>query len=1052
MAGIEGIVMGAEIIHQGGGRELFNLEELLDWHEFEEIFRDENLSTFFSQQAVLRGQQRTSCIGPSFRSAETAKKVGRIILDLLSIIGIFIANLGTAGMFSFIGSLIQYSKIKKVEASQGISKSLSVDKSWQYAWVEPLFKKTEKDADTIEGGFLQTEVAKDGDGHIIFDGRVPRQIPLTPEAAILFDKRELPDLVEAVFDWAFDDLSRDPKNGVIFNDSRQILHAAGKAFEGEFKDNRHALHNWMVYFLMKSAGLEVSCDRTVYRVVFNQDLKIQSSEACHVKDKNGDKIVTFYRNEDAWTPKLESAVSDGIDPISIKWILEKIKEAPDLLGHLEVLLLQALIPNNDPSLKAAQQLLLEKSEASRLVNAALVLIDDMSLVLEENFQEIIRSKWRERATGRDPSVTPAPPKRVAITKPKRYAFKKRKALIWQRVKRVAFTILAMTGVLFANILTLGLFTLGTACYQHYRLKKLEKEMAGAASISSRKPTARADEGVWLERVYRKQSSDNTTIPVESEKLQKLLESNLEEFQEMAPLLESAFNASYHQLRKMSDDSTWDLIFNDSSKIYQEYAQVAGMHTPKYQANMNALYNWMALSLVELAGMEKDCDGVPYLYFNDHLKVRYSQPCRIPTREGSEITFFLYKDGWTPEEGGEDIVRNGIDPVAVKWIVERLKRDPQAYDALKVLFLDALIEDGTQMLQEAKEYAAQEGEMAGLIRCAYELISNIGLSLGKKYQPLFYERWETLAVDEGIEPLYKESAFNLDALSAERDWFPSGCVTSDLQIETFKTKTLLQPVWKNLESVRLKSAGRDVQVAGALSIDPNEALNVLSKQYFWIHAGINLQGCLLSALAVHLFQGGNGFNPQLIKNAMAYYLDQRGADFVAEIDQATKLNNRKTGYPGWTIEEYQNWLLSGKSPENKESRSHYDMGDLEIELFCKTFGIKVQVFEAGRPCRIEEGMLLPTRSYGPTTFEKLTLLNVPNFSFYALMPKLREPKDGDDEEMREALRHNRDFWSANNGTEYGSQIKAVPRPQPKPQPIDRGFVAQVLRNVTANSNP
>lgn len=952
---------------------------------------------------------------PSWQNTSSFK----VSMKALSIISTCIFAVVTLGTFTLIGSILQYRRIRRMEPPQ--------KKCRQHLWAKPLIEQTNGDPDNIEGEYLKTEWARGPDGRMIIDRRRPVKIAKTPAAAVFLDKKTMPDLLEAVFEWAFDDLSKKAKYPAVLNASAAILKRDPKQrTKMLYESNMDALYHWMILFMIKHGGIETSCDRSSRSLVLNENLKIAPSEPCYVRAENSQETLTLYLNEDDWTPRKKSGVVDGVDPVSLKWIERRLASQPKLYSHFEILLLEGLIPDDNPRLRQAKEFLRRNNSSTELVRRGIALVRNMTKIMKVNFAQVLTSCWRTKANSSDVNLQPIAPKEIHYPNfTARFVWTKKTGEM-EKALLVARQILAFIGYALANVLTFGMLSFAVTVYQHEKLNKL-------VSARHRNRTHRPEQNqdIWLKPPYEKQNSDPENIPLDVEKLSGIIApKETGQIKNIETLISSSFDYVFRDLLSMSKSKVWNVHFNRSSKIFNDTIQIAGTHRLKYQDNINSVYNLMVFNLIEAGGLkqiQKECR----VYFNNQLHVGYSKPCRVPAKEeGAQVTFFLNKDPWTPSPKDNPEGLNGIDPVGVKWLIERLKDDERMLDYLKILLLNGLIPDDAESLVEAKYAIADQAEKGNLVKQAYEQISTIALVLAKKYSRVLLDRWDELADDDECDPpLEKESVFMLDPNGVEQEWMPPAYLSNELLLEeVIKTKSLISPIWKNIDHLKINPENVDEEQR-VLPSNRHQAFDLIQSQYFWIHAGIRTHGCLMSALTTHIYQGSDAgnhnFNPSAIKAAMAEYLVQKPDDFKAEIEQSTSSEYQ----PGWNVDEYRNWLLTGRSPWNKKARENQFMGDLEMELFSRTFHIQLTVFEMGKPYLIEEGRMVPTRTYGPNTTEKFVLLNDPGFTFYALMPKCRGVETGDDEEVREALRHNSEFWGINNGTEYGRQIRAVPRARP-----------------------
>lgn len=958
----------------------------------------------------------------SVRRSLQNSPVVKVIIKLFTLVSTFIFAVATLGTFTLAGSFILHRRIRKLQPQQ------EAVVQQKYVWVKPLIQQTEKDLDNIEGEYLKTEEVRDEQGRRILERGRPKKAATTEAARVLFDKKTMVDVVGAVFDWAFKDLMENPKYETVLNESASIfLTISDRNPERYYQSNMDALSHWMILFLIKNGGLETSCDKTLRWLVLNENLRIAPSGACHVLASDGLTRQMFYQFEDAWTPSEDSDVSEGIDPITLKWIIERLSGDRRAFSYLEALLLDALIPEDNAVLRKAKQFIDRNTPSARLVKRALALVNQMTKVLKTNFAEILERKWREKAVSRDGHLLPAPPKQVRYPKFTTKFPWLEKPSVLKKLGRIALEALKVLGFILGNLLSLGMLSFATTVYLHEKLNKLQVQ--NNRNNLPRRPMQQKE--MWIKSPYEKRADDPDEIPVKVERLNQMTSpKEISQVDKMDEIISFSFDDAFETLFEISQEKVWDVHFNRSSKIFNETVQVAGTHSYKYQDNMNSLYRFMVFNLIEAGGLTFE-EGGHRVSFNDHLSVGYSFPCRVPSRDGqSQVTFFLNRDDWTPSQNDNIDCLNGVDPVSVKWILERLKTDETALNHLKVLLLNGLIPNESDHLIQAKYYLVDGGEKGELVKAAYDQISTIALVIAKKFSTEILDRWDALANDDSCDPLEKEGDFVLDPNGIEQEWMPPAYLPNDFLVEEIiKTKSLIGPIWKNIDDLKMEVFDDDETDNRNLPENRVEALGLLSKQYYWIHAGIQAHGCLMSALTTHLHQGSDSsnhnFDPAAIKYAMAEYLNQQPNDFRAEIAQSTSSRLEE----GWSVEEYRNWLLTGESPRNKRPRNNQDMGDLEMELFSRTFHIQLAVFEMGRPYLSIDGRMVPGRTFGPNTTEKFVLLNAPGFTFYALMPKCRSVHGRDTEDVKESLRHIRDFWGGNNGKEYGERIQAAPRAQP-----------------------
>jgi len=727
-----------------------------------------------------------------------ALKARKIALKVLNYVGLIIANVLTFGTLSLVCSILKYKKIKKLEAQLPSNKPSRVPgDTLPYRWVEPIYQKGAHDKDSIEGEFRNLTQAR---------------VPASKVAEILHGKGTIEALIEETFDWAAENLG--------INETVNTAH-------------KEALHHWMIYLLVQNAGLGVACDQVTRSVVFNESLSCGPSEACHVFGDDGKIKHTFYRNIDEWTPKADSQVIEGVDPVSLKWVLEKIKGNPVALGHLRALLLQVIHPANDLNVEAAHRFISNKTEASRLVHTAYILIHNLSKVMEENFSKPLQSKWDACSANIAVQAEIHPTK--GVPKPDWVADATspiNRTSLHKKVHKLALTILAIIGIAIVNVLTLGFLTAGSYVYQVSRQKKLEKQIRRLGPLVAEPNNTASD--VWVKPLYNKTDQDPSSIQIQDVNMAAMLQGDYKELNNMSDLLERTFSHGFNDLIKKSNRGVYGIRFNKSKKIYKEYVQQQGINVLKHQANQQALYGWMVYQLLSNAGLDTD-GGTPRVRFSDHLAVRYSAPCDLRTKDGrSTETFFLHEDEWTPERDRE--LRRGVDPVSVKWILHKFRDNVEARQVLEILILGALVPDDNVALNNVRAYFTANPKEAELIKTAYKLIADMALSVGTKFQVEFYEKWKELATDDEVDPFLKDNALNVDTM--EPLWVSHPVLQQEnhvnFQEEVLKTKTLLEPVYKNIHDLR--DPRNNVYTPKELSSDIFLAVNFLSKQYYCLHAG------------------------------------------------------------------------------------------------------------------------------------------------------------------------------------------------------------------------
>jgi hypothetical protein len=169
-----------------------------------------------------------------------------------------------------------------------------------------------------------------------------------------------------------------PKGDTIFNSSNDL----------QYDEMRlEALINRGIYTLID--GAELSPDECVENIVFNdKGLSINSSKPEFVISKlsNGSyELKVHYNNINPWTPSQSLYNPEGIDPVSIKLILHRLREYPKAKRALELLLCSNIIHDTNPNLLAARKLIEQDNEMGQLVYTAYQLICAMTTPIFQKY-------------------------------------------------------------------------------------------------------------------------------------------------------------------------------------------------------------------------------------------------------------------------------------------------------------------------------------------------------------------------------------------------------------------------------------------------------------------------------------------------------------------------------------------------------------------------------------------------------------------------------------------------------------------------------------------
>lgn len=479
--------------------------------------------------------------------------------------------------------------------------------------------------------------------------------------------------------------------------------------------------------------------------------------------------------------------------------------------------------------------------------------------------------------------------------------------------------------------------------------------------------------------------------------------------------------SIDQLIKVAFDHTFDtLVIESKDKPYIHFNRSKSIID--FPPNMQALYRLMIFNLLSGAKLEQDgCDG-SHIVLNSHgITVNSSDPEKVMLKEYSfnpldpahpilinkQKIRFKHHDAWSPKEGDRDLI-NGIDPVSVKLILQRLSEKEIAY--LRLLLLEPLIQDSEPLLKDAWRLARLEERQSQLLSTSYELICDIALSVSKNFSSTFSHGWQEKACSDEPVPLDKTSLPPSTAstpVAEYVEWVPLyAYIPEEIHENLVQLKQLLSAVWCNMSSELV--ANPILSPSAYLSSSPSgNQPSQLENHYYWTHRIISPHGCLFSAMATHLFQtkgdetGISRSYIALIKKSIANFLEAHPEEFTDDMKVDTHLD--RTQYIKW---------LKGTGM----SRDTYAMGDVELKLIGKVFGIRIEVLSPGIAIKPSNEQLItpePLMSrghiYGPNTKEKLIIYNSPGYSYYSLMPKLRPDKRQDDPELQAGLKHIKDFW-------------------------------------------
>ena len=383
----------------------------------------------------------------------------------------------------------------------------------------------------------------------------------------------------------------------------------------------------------------------------------------------------------------------------------------------------------------------------------------------------------------------------------------------------------------------------------------------------------------------------------------------------------------------------------------------------FNERMCAVYQYMILDLITQSGLEIDTCGEKYtIVLNDSgLQVGNSQPSivlmkKLGRTELKATTIFTHHDTWTPESS--DDYPRGVEPVSVKWILERLKLlNPLALVHLECLVLDDLIPNSNPDLIKAKSFLFSASEDALLVKTALKLIQDIASANKNKFGPFIAQAYEKMT-DEKVEiPQIDKGFIEIpDPFDGNKtEWILDESIIPYSLLEALKTsKKMMTTISKHLVSSKLLLNPAKGEVYPQTFPGKDFLCGIENKFYYSAHAMLGNNGCLLSALTSALLLNRRKLiskNVQMVKKAMYHYLQNNRNDptLVNLIEgsiwkgSGDKGSNAITGT--LSVEDYLNWLLG------LHERHNYYFGPLEIHLFSQTFGINVELFYAGVPIRV-----------------------------------------------------------------------------------------------------
>ncbi|MBA2367535.1 MAG: hypothetical protein H0V82_00745 [Candidatus Protochlamydia sp.] len=468
----------------------------------------------------------------------------------------------------------------------------------------------------------------------------------------------------------------------------------------------------------------------------------------------------------------------------------------------------------------------------------------------------------------------------------------------------------------------------------------------------------------------------------------------------AEVVQAALGFSLDRLLELGRQPNPKFHFNNSAMIYCN---------DMYGANKNAVYRFMAVDFIENGKLFQDGCGGFSLKLNRHdVKMGSSHPEYVQTYRIDPITGsrqvekrirLTHNDDFTPPMGDLQLAL-GIDPASAKWIYAQLN-DEEKRHLFNLLMEPLIANDDVDLI--AVQNFMENGNPARvkLVRTAYELICDIGLSFDKKFAKsgLLNNQWERCDEwDESVLPFEKpEMKFIIPEETHNEqveNWIPNlDCLLgnddqSEFALACLEAQLDYAKVFANFSRDLVENPLDHCTIAKVH--DWGMGHKGIKHQYHLSHQLLGV-GCLFSNLTVILMNKADQVtrgSADSIKNAIAKYLDDQ--------ENSDAFEQKIKGTHGMSVKQYQNWLRGIRG-----AIDNYALGDLEIELTAKVFGIKIGVFVDGRNIKINEyGLMVPDGEgfyYGPNTKETLYLYNMPGSTYYGLWPRLKSGVLNDDAE-------------------------------------------------------
>lgn len=164
------------------------------------------------------------------------------------------------------------------------------------------------------------------------------------------------------------------------------LHCISSMENFDSKDHLRSIYGHAILKLLQQARLTKTggCD-DLSVIELNQSAfsRIYYSQPVNARLK-GDKIRVTFMQPCSWALEPIGSDNRGIDPVGVKWILQRLTQ--DEIGILETLLLSPFMLREEPSLVAAQEFILQNDhEQAKIVKIGFELISTMAIYIDERY-------------------------------------------------------------------------------------------------------------------------------------------------------------------------------------------------------------------------------------------------------------------------------------------------------------------------------------------------------------------------------------------------------------------------------------------------------------------------------------------------------------------------------------------------------------------------------------------------------------------------------------------------------------------------------------------